>query len=68
MSLVKHNICEYNEFGQYGLGPKCYIFFAVLAGLYLFSPDGKDEIGNRRLKVLIFFFISEAIYSEVSCL
>ncbi len=46
LSLVKHNICEYNEFGQYGLGPKCYIFFAILAGLYLFSPDGKDEIGN----------------------
>ena len=22
MSLVKHNICEYNEFSQYGLGTK----------------------------------------------
>ncbi len=44
--LLKLMICECDADGRYTFGAKSYILFAILAGFYLSSPKGFNDIGN----------------------
>ncbi len=44
--LMKYGICECDVDGKYAFGSKSYMLFAILAGFYLSSADGYNDIGN----------------------